>query len=80
MSRFNSAAYDKLFPHVEEVEKPETVVPTFTPTTDKIEHPEKVEVETTVPEVEPEEEQTDPVEKEVSIDGNGKHSEPDPEQ
>lgn len=38
MSRFNSAAYDKLFPRsVETGPAPETVVPSFTPTTKKLE-------------------------------------------
>lgn len=36
--RFNSAAYDKLFPRpVQTDPAPETVVGTFTPTTDKLE-------------------------------------------
>ena len=37
MSRFNSTAYDKLFPRVEDPAPVETVVSTFTPTTDKLE-------------------------------------------
>ena len=38
MSRFNSAAYDKLFPRPEHTDPaPETVVDTFTPTTKKLE-------------------------------------------
>lgn len=38
MSRFNSAAYDKLFPRpVETAPAPETVVSSFTPTKNKLE-------------------------------------------
>ena len=75
MSRFDGAAYDKLFPRVEEVTKPETVVHTFTPTTDRIENPEEVyEVETSVPDAEP-----DPVKNEVVDNGDGEHSKSDPE-
>lgn len=38
MSRFNADVYDKLFPREEEVEKVETVVPTFTPTEDRLDN------------------------------------------
>ena len=44
MSRFNSQAYDKLFPRTQEVEKVESAVETFKPT----EKEQKQEVETTV--------------------------------
>ena len=38
MSRFNSAAYDKLFPRIEDpVPVQETAVETFTPSQDKLE-------------------------------------------
>ena len=37
MSKFNADVYDKLFPRKEEVEHVETVVPTFTPTDDRLE-------------------------------------------
>lgn len=44
MSRFNSQAYDKLFPRTQEVEKVESSVETFKPT----EKEQKQEVEATV--------------------------------
>lgn len=37
MSKFNADVYDKLFPREEKVEPVETVVPTFTPTDDRLE-------------------------------------------
>lgn len=37
MSRFNADAYNKLFPRTEPVQPVETVVPSFTPTQDKLE-------------------------------------------
>lgn len=37
MSKFNANVYDKLFPREEETEHVETVVPTFTPTDDRLE-------------------------------------------
>lgn len=52
MSKFNSDAYDKLFPIKEEVEHVETVVPTFTPTDDRLEDDSETTVETSVEEVE----------------------------
>ena len=79
MSRFDGAAYDKLFPRVEDIPKPETVVPTFTPTTDKIEHPEVVEKETSIPDADHIEVDPDLVQREVVIDGDGEHSKSDPE-
>ena len=51
MSKFNSDAYDKLFPRKEEVEHVETVVPTFTPTDDRLEDDSETTVETSVEEV-----------------------------
>lgn len=38
MSKFNANVYDKLFPREEETEHVETVVPTFTPTDDRLEN------------------------------------------
>lgn len=38
MSKFNADVYDKLFPREEVVEHVETVVPTFTPTDDRLEN------------------------------------------
>lgn len=37
MARFNSDAYDKLFPRTTEAPQVETAVPTFTPTKNKLE-------------------------------------------
>lgn len=81
MSRFDSAAYDKLFPQVEEVPEPETVVPTFTPTKDKLEHPEH-KPESSVPDVDDpgDPDDSDLDEKEVLLDGDGEHSKSDIEQ
>lgn len=74
MSRFNSSAYDKLFPREPEPAQPvETAVETFTPTKDKLEgQPEK---ETVIPEV-PE----DPIEPVKEVMHDGGLGEPDPEQ
>ena len=56
MSRFNAEAYDKLFPRQVEPEKVETVVSSFTPTTDKLEgkDPDTVEDPATPSETDPE--------------------------
>lgn len=51
MSRFNSEAYDKLFPRKQEVETVETVTPTFTPTADKLEEKSVESVEVVVEKV-----------------------------
>ena len=42
MSKFNSNVYDKLFPREEETEHVETVVPTFTPTDDRLENDSEI--------------------------------------
>lgn len=51
MSRFNSEAYDKLFPREADPIPVETVVSTFTPTTDKLEgtDPDQEKVKKEVP-------------------------------
>lgn len=77
MSRFNSEAYDKLFPRVPDpVPAAETAVEKFTPTKDKLEgrDPDKVQEPDPTPEVsqDPDPEDYD-AEVEV-IDGDGKHS------
>lgn len=46
MSKFNSNVYDKLFPREEETEHVETVVPTFTPTDDRLENDSETTVDT----------------------------------
>lgn len=48
--RFNSEAYNKLYPRIEEPEKIETAVELFTPTKDIIED-KQVEVADSIPEV-----------------------------
>lgn len=50
MSRFNSQAYDKLFPRTQEVEKVESAVETFKPT-EKEQKQEETTVEKAVEEV-----------------------------
>lgn len=74
MSRFNSEAYDKLFPRVTETTPaPETVVETFRPSQNK-----PAEVEKTVEA--PEQASADPeIKEEGGSDGAGNVSEPDPE-
>lgn len=65
MARFDSDAYNKLFPRKEEVEHVETVVNTFRPTETKLENEsvEETSVETNV--------ETDVVDNtEVDSDGN----------
>ena len=42
MSKFNANVYDKLFPREEETEHVETVVPTFTPTDDRLENDSEI--------------------------------------
>ena len=79
MSRFNSEAYDKLFPRTPDpVPAAETAVEGFTPTKDKIEgkDPDKT------PEPDPEPAPAgdlDPTDNGGGEDGNGQHGEPDPE-
>lgn len=74
MSRFNSEAYDKLFPRVKETTPaPETVVETFRPSQSK---PAEVEKTVETPEPAP----SDPeIKEEGGSDGVGDISEPDPE-
>ena len=74
MSRFNSEAYDKLFPRTPDpVPAPETAVEKFTPTKDKLEgkDPDISEDDT------PGEQDPMPEDKEVDADGNGEHSKSD---
>lgn len=76
MSRFNSEAYDKLYPRVlAPVKAPETAVPSFTPTQDILEGtdpdstpepPEVPDQAEVIPEV--------PDQMEVNIDGDGQLS------
>ena len=76
MSRFNSEAYDKLFPRTPDpVPAPETAVEKFTPTKDKLEgkDPDTSEENT------PGEQDPIPEDKEVDVDGHAKPSEPDSE-
>lgn len=77
MSRFNSEAYDKLYPRVEDpVPVQETAVETFRPSQEKVEADPAtpVKVETVLPEIlDPE-----PVVPEGGvINGDGEHSKPD---
>lgn len=78
MSRFNSAAYDKLFPRVEDpVPVQETVVETFRPSQEKVEADPvaPVKVETVLPEIlDPE-----PVPEGGVNNGHAEHSEFDSE-
>ena len=78
MSRFNSEAYDRLYPRVEDpVPAQETVVETFRPSQEKVEaDPEiPVKVETVLPEIlEPE-----PIPEGGVFDGDGSNSKSDPE-
>ena len=77
MSRFNSEAYDKLFPRTQDlVPAPETAAEKFTPTKDKLEgkDPDTSEEDKGIT--------LDPnqgLEKEVDADGDGKPSESDSE-
>ena len=75
MSRFNSEAYDKVFPQVEDLTPaPESAVETFTPSQDKI------KVETVIPEVEGKEDPDIPEDPEGGVeDGHAEHSKPDSE-
>ena len=76
MSRFNSNAYDKLFPRASEpAPAPESAVDTFHPTKDKLEgkdpdvhDPEPAEIPEEIPGME-----------EGVENGNGGSDEPDPE-
>ena len=78
MSRFNSEAYDKLFPRVEDpVPVQETAVETFRPSQEKIEADPtvSVKVETVLPELlDPE-----PVVDGGDHNGDGEYSKPDSE-
>ena len=77
MSRFNSEAYDKLYPRVEDpAPVQETVVETFRPSQDKVEEDPAtpIKVETVLPEI------LDPTPAEPEggvVDGHAEHSEPD---
>ena len=81
MSRFNSEAYDKVFPQVEDpTPTPESAVETFTPSQDKIKDPSSVKVETVIPEVEGEEDPGMPEDPEGGVeDGHAEHSKSDSE-
>ena len=81
MSRFNSEAYDKVFPQVEDpTPAPESAVETFTPSQDKIKNPSPVKVETATPEGEDKEDPGMPEDPEGGVeDGHAEHSEPDSE-
>ena len=71
MSRFNSTAYDKLFPRVNDpVPAPESSVDTFRPSQEKKEDPAE---EKSVPDA------TDPESESLGgdPDGDGEHSKPD---
>lgn len=75
MSRFNSTAYDKLFPRVTDPDPaPESSVDTFRPSQEKKEDPaaEKSVPDVTDPTTDPEPEGGVP-------DGHAEHSEPDSE-
>lgn len=78
MSRFNSEAYDRLFPRVEDpVPVQETAVDTFRPSQEKVEADPvaPIKVETVLPELlDPE-----PIPEGGDDDGNGEHSKPDSE-
>ena len=79
MSRFNSEAYDKLFPRSADPDPiPESVVDTFRPSQDKLEDPvPKAKVETVLPEMDPL--AGDPEPEGGVEDGHAEHSEPDSE-
>ena len=85
MARFNSDAYDKLFPRTTEAPQVETAVPTFTPTKNKLEGKDPDQVaddpadpvkkDVIIPEPAPE------IPEEVNVtDGHAEHSESDSEQ
>lgn len=48
MGRFNTEAYDKLFPRQKDITPIETPVPTFTPTKDKLEDESVMENESPI--------------------------------
>lgn len=82
MARFNSVAYDKLYPRTQEPVQVETAVPTFTPTANKLEGKdpdqvaddpaEQAKKDVIIQEPAPE------IPEEVNVaDGHAEHSEPD---
>lgn len=80
MSRFNSVAYDKLFPREPEPVHIESAVDNFTPTKNKVEGKDPDQVSPEDPKQDLIVEDPEPVEPEEDItNGHDKHSEPDTE-
>ena len=79
MSRFNSEAYDKLFPRSTDPDPvPESAVDTFRPSQEKLEDPApQAKIETVLPEMDPP--AADPEPEGGVEDGHAEHSEPDSE-
>ena len=79
MSRFNSEAYDKLFPREPEPVHIESAVDNFTPTKNKVEGKDPDQVTQDEPKQDLVVEDPEPSELEDVTNGHAEHSEPDTE-